>query len=315
MPYEEQDNEQFEQNEGGYESDYQYDNKTSEKQPLSRSQKIGSGILAVFGVLVVIFWFVQLKNNINSPLAYNSEGDNAVASSSTEDILSDEELKIKDTDGDGLSDYDEINVYNTSRYLSDTDSDGISDMTEIVNGTDPNCAEGKDCYGSTLANPSATTSASDLSNSDAQDVNNTIAGLLSATSTKTSGLPTVSNSTGLSSTDAQLFLSGTADIATVRQLFIKMGANKDEINAYSDDQILQLNQEVIANMSTNSATKTTGSSATNVNSTEMKNVLSGQTDANTLRQTLISSGMDKAVLDKTSDEDLMNTYKNLLNKQ
>lgn len=309
MPYDEQDNEQFDQNEGNY----QDDNGISEKQPLSRSQKIGTGILAVFGVLVVIFWFAQFKNSINSPLAYNSENDNAGASS-TADILNDEALKAKDTDNDGISDYDEINIYHTSAYLADTDSDGIPDMTEIQNGTDPNCAEGKDCYGSSLVNPVATTSASDLSSQDAQGANNQITGLLSDTSTKTSGLPTVSNPTDLTAADAQLFLSGKADATTVRKLFIKLGAGQDELNKYTDEQLLTLYRAGIASSGTSTET-TAGLSTTNVNNTDMQNVLSGQTDAATLRQTLIKSGMDKAMLDKFTDEELMKTYKDLVKKK
>ncbi|MEI7741808.1 MAG: hypothetical protein WCJ29_04870 [bacterium] len=54
-------------------------------------------------------------------------------------------LKAKDTDFDGISDYDEINFYSTSPYLADSDSDGIDDKTELVRGTDPNCPQGKQC--------------------------------------------------------------------------------------------------------------------------------------------------------------------------
>jgi hypothetical protein len=54
-------------------------------------------------------------------------------------------LHLKDTDGDGLSDYDEINVYKTSPYLEDSDSDGILDKQEILQGTDPNCPTGQVC--------------------------------------------------------------------------------------------------------------------------------------------------------------------------
>ncbi|MCH8569696.1 MAG: OmpA family protein [Balneolales bacterium] len=43
-----------------------------------------------------------------------------------------------DTDGDGLSDYDEIFVYGTDPLNPDTDGDGLSDYDEIfVYGTDP----------------------------------------------------------------------------------------------------------------------------------------------------------------------------------
>ena len=42
-----------------------------------------------------------------------------------------------DTDGDGLSDGDEVNKYHTHPLLADTDGDCIPDGVEIQNGTDP----------------------------------------------------------------------------------------------------------------------------------------------------------------------------------
>ena len=58
---------------------------------------------------------------------------------------SDEELKTKDTDSDGLSDYDELNVYGTSPYLKDSDGDSYSDKIEIDSNNDPNCPKGTEC--------------------------------------------------------------------------------------------------------------------------------------------------------------------------
>jgi hypothetical protein len=43
----------------------------------------------------------------------------------------------KDTDGDGLSDYDEYMIYKTNPTSADTDGDGISDAEEIKLGLDP----------------------------------------------------------------------------------------------------------------------------------------------------------------------------------
>lgn len=42
-----------------------------------------------------------------------------------------------DTDGDGLSDQDEADVYGTDPLSADTDGDGVSDGDEIATGTDP----------------------------------------------------------------------------------------------------------------------------------------------------------------------------------
>ena len=52
--------------------------------------------------------------------------------------LSDEELMERDSDGDGLSDYDEIYVYGTNPLNPDTDGDGLTDYEEVMEyGTDP----------------------------------------------------------------------------------------------------------------------------------------------------------------------------------
>lgn len=52
--------------------------------------------------------------------------------------------RTKDTDNDGLSDYDELNVYGTSPYLEDTDLDKVSDYDEMILGLDGKC-EGNAC--------------------------------------------------------------------------------------------------------------------------------------------------------------------------
>ena len=42
-----------------------------------------------------------------------------------------------DTDGDGISDAAEVNIYHTNPLLADTDGDGVPDGVEIAAGTDP----------------------------------------------------------------------------------------------------------------------------------------------------------------------------------
>ena len=47
-----------------------------------------------------------------------------------------------DTDGDGLTDEDEVNVHGTDPDVADTDGDGLTDGDEVnVHGTDPNLAD------------------------------------------------------------------------------------------------------------------------------------------------------------------------------
>jgi chitodextrinase len=47
------------------------------------------------------------------------------------------ELALIDTDGDGMSDYDEISIYGTDPKMKDTDGDEISDDDEVLAGTNP----------------------------------------------------------------------------------------------------------------------------------------------------------------------------------
>jgi hypothetical protein len=43
-----------------------------------------------------------------------------------------------DTDGDGLTDRDEVEIYESNPLLKDTDHDGVSDGEEVKNGDSPN---------------------------------------------------------------------------------------------------------------------------------------------------------------------------------
>ncbi len=62
--------------------------------------------------------------------------ENTVANNS-DTSSSDSYSKNKDTDGDGISDYDEKYIFQTSVYLTDTDGDGISDYDEVIAGSNP----------------------------------------------------------------------------------------------------------------------------------------------------------------------------------
>jgi hypothetical protein len=115
---------------------------------LSRQQQVVLVILVVLGVGGLVLGARSFGTNIRRPFIeqlqeYAKAGDYLTPEERARQ--EEQELKSKDTDGDGLNDYDELNVFNTSPYLKDTDSDGFDDQTEVFSNNDPNCPEGEDC--------------------------------------------------------------------------------------------------------------------------------------------------------------------------
>jgi len=188
----------------------------SSLRDLPRPQKVAVVIFAVLAVIIVGFWIWQIRAQINGPFAPYD-----VASTATSTDLN-TLLKSRDTDGDGLSDYDEIYVYHTSPYLADSDSDGISDKQEILNGTDPNCPQGKDC---SATENSASSTATVPSLTPPAD-------LTTATST-----PTL-DSSGADQSALQSALNGQIDATTLRQLLISSGANPADLSKISDADLM-----------------------------------------------------------------------------
>jgi len=99
--------------------------------------------LIFFGLISLMFAFVQLKHNLSEPFFNNQleNGDKNLAEEEDDIFL----LQRMDADGDSLTDYDEIYVYGTSPYLEDSDSDGYDDKIEIESNNNPNCPNNKDC--------------------------------------------------------------------------------------------------------------------------------------------------------------------------
>ena len=110
---------------------------------------VPTGIMFLLAVLVVIAvgvtsrqWIQNLKLPFLIPESERTTVTDLPTGGNLGDLVA---LQGKDTDNDGLSDYDELYLYNTSPYLEDSDSDSYSDFDEIQNGHDPNCPTGSIC--------------------------------------------------------------------------------------------------------------------------------------------------------------------------
>ncbi len=116
---------------------------------LNSGQKMAVTALSICCAFLLIGGISQLRSNVRKPFLVSRQKLAQAIQIRTQNFESTEkqvqELKLKDTDRDGISDYDEQYVYRTSSYLADSDSDGLSDAEEIANNEDPNCPKGKDC--------------------------------------------------------------------------------------------------------------------------------------------------------------------------
>jgi len=189
-------------------------NPQPDNNSLPKKQKIAVISLAVLGLAVIIFWAWQFQARVSGPFSVpKSERQPAATTTDT----------TKDTDGDGLTDYEELNIYNTSPYLADSDSDGLPDGQETKNGTDPNCPAGQKCGLEAVQPP-------------AQTVTSTII--------QETTLPTGAE-TSASTTVEERLVNGQITASELRQLLLDNGADKTSLDKISDPDLLQAYQEML----------------------------------------------------------------------
>jgi hypothetical protein len=169
-----------------------------------------------------------MQANIKGPFQLGSEYSNLSKNTNTigtctgPDCLSDAELRDQDTDKDGISDWEEINIYGTSAYLADTDSDGISDYDEIQAGADPNCAEGSSCDANQVS-PSI-----DI---DIEEELNRLSENISVPEEDEARLEEA--------------LSGNMDAESLRTLMLESGVEKDLVDSFSNEELMALYQQTL----------------------------------------------------------------------
>lgn len=120
---------------------------------LTKEQQISVGILSVCGIIALVLSVQRIRAGIINPFTVaTSKFISAKQTVNNLDAarLEEDASKRRDTDGDGLSDYDEVHSYGSSPFLSDTDGDGIPDNVELAHGTNPACPEGQRCATSVI---------------------------------------------------------------------------------------------------------------------------------------------------------------------
>lgn len=198
-------------------------NDRQERQSFSslpRPQKIAVILLSLVACGIIGVWIWQFENRINSPFRLSPE-DKILAEEAAKKKTEEETInRTKDTDKDGLTDYDETNIYGTSPYLEDTDGDNISDFDEVRIGSDPLCAEGSDCSLFTSdKTDNLGDAAEEVSQNPAEKVEDDL--LIKA-------------------------LSGDGNAETMRQILLQAGASKEEVDLISDEDLMNMYMEILS---------------------------------------------------------------------
>lgn len=240
-------------------------------------------ILLMLGVVAgtaLILGILQFKNNLSAPFnpVALSQLQNANQTPQDQRLVA---LQAKDTDQDGLTDYDELYKYSTSPYIPDSDSDGRNDGAEIEASTDPNCPTGKTC------------------------------GLLS------NGNANTNTTNATENTNAQAAASSQVTAAQLREALIAAGASKTELDAIDDATLMENYAALVAEESANSnaATGNANQATNSVSNTnafpqtvsQLQNLSIAE-----IRSFLSLGGVPAESLDKMDDDTLRAIYQQAL---
>ena len=177
------------------------------------------GIL-VLSVVIVIVGVRGVSDSLRSSVLPEELRGGESFSIHDEEEVRNEVLRALDTDGDGLNDFEELNLYTTSPYLADSDSDGRSDSEEVAEGDDPNCPGSQDCYNAITAPLEPNTEA-------AIDVPSNPGDLVPSDIT----------------TELRAILPENPSATEIRALFLENGVSPQALSELSDEELLRIYRE------------------------------------------------------------------------
>lgn len=249
-----------------------------------RIQKRAFISLVILSFLALGFGSWYIADALRDPFRPKVNANSSVATgdqSTNTQLTGIEGLRTKDTDGDGLSDYNEFYGYKTSAYIADSDSDGLTDKQEIDQGTDPNCPSGENCARTVAGN-----------------VNTVVNGIFGDIK------PDDNTNSAAGVVDPENLTSD-----ELRKILRDAGASEELLGQIPDDELLETYQQLLNERGdTNTNNAATGNNTGGTITLETLQNLSVEE----IRQFLIESGVPEETLAEVDDATLLSIFQESL---
>jgi hypothetical protein len=206
---------------------------------LNKEQKFAIIALVIGAGFIFVFSALRVRQGIYAPFLASIEDFEQNRELIKDPVAEYEALqKRTDTDGDGLSDWAEENVYKTSPYLWSTAGDNIPDNVKIARGENPLCKSGESCdIGAMKFNLPTTTLPTDFS--DNQDSSNRLTDILMGTGPGSENYQQTAEENGIDIETMKQQIP--KDPETLRNVILQTGKiTQEELDKISDDDLMKL---------------------------------------------------------------------------
>lgn len=216
---------------------------------LNTEQKIAVIALVIGASFVFFVSALRVRHGVYAPFLVSVSDYQAKRDLLKDPIAENEALQKRiDTDGDGLSDWSEVNIYKTSPYLWSTAGDKIPDNVKIAAGINPLCKSGEDCTIGALNLNLATTSLPYDINA-VQDTSGLLNDVLMGVSPGAASYQDAAESAGV---DLETMKSQIpTDPAVIRKAILETGkVTKEDLDKITDEELLKLMNEAVLELET-----------------------------------------------------------------
>jgi hypothetical protein len=228
---------------------------------LEKKQKVFFVVFVLCATGALVFSYFSIREGVYSPFKISLE-----EIQRSKELLKDPEVEQEklakriDSDGDGLSDWEEEHVYHSSPYLWSTAGDNVPDNVKIALGENPLCKDGEACEvtGSMLFNlPSSTYPGAELVG---ENVQNDLGDILMGNNQTGQNFRDMANEAGVDLNTDNLI---PRDPAMLRQALLQTGKVKQtDLDRVTDEQLLQYFDEAKAEVQASNPNLTGQSSTT-----------------------------------------------------